>query len=163
MVTQERLKELFSYDADTGYLTNLVNRGPAKQGDRAGGLHISSGYLRVRVDSKLYREHRLIWLLVHGSFPKDQIDHINGVRNDNRLCNLREATKQQNAYNRCVPADNTSGFKGVTCRKSVGDYRARIGVNGEMKHIGYYTTPEEANEAYCKASANYHKEFGRTQ
>ena len=95
MITQEELEGMFSYDADTGYLTNRLTRRGVTKGSRAGTLH-PSGYRQIKIDYKAYQEHRLIWLFTHGEFPPDCIDHINGISDDNRICNLREATISQN-------------------------------------------------------------------
>ena len=161
MITQERLKELFSYDADTGHLTRKVARGHEAKGARAGALNKHSGYRQVKIDNILHQEHRLIWLFIHGSFPPVYIDHINSIRNDNRISNLRKATSSENKMNQGLQSNNTSGFKGVGYYKASGKYRARIGINGTTKYLGYYTTPEEAHIVYCEASLKYHKEFSR--
>jgi hypothetical protein len=161
MITQERLKELFSYNADTGHLTRKVARGPATGGVRAGCINTTTGYRQIKIDYRLYQEHRLVWLFIHGSFPPDCLDHINGVKDDNRFDNLREATYSENNMNQGLQSNNTSGFKGVDYLKSSGKYRARISINRTTKALGYYTTREEAHKAYCKASLEYHQEFSR--
>ena len=163
MVTQEKLKELFSYNAKTGHLTWKVSpNNSVKVGDRAGGKNKLTNYRQLWVDRKNYKEHRLIWLLVNGSFPVDCIDHINGIKDDNRISNLREANHSQNNINQCIQSNNTSGFKGVSYSKTRNKYEAYISTNRKRKHLGYFTTKEEAHTAYCEASLKYHKEFSRT-
>ena len=97
MITQKRLRELFNYDAKTGSLTHKRNVSQVKIGDEVGCIH-SSGYRICSVDDKKYRVHRLIWVLVNGYAP-DFIDHINGVRSDNRIENLRNVTVKENMRN----------------------------------------------------------------
>ena len=163
MVTQERLKYLFSYNAETGHLIRKVSTSSnAIAGNRSGSLDNGTGYRRLRLDSKIYQEHRIIWLLVKGSFPPDYIDHINGVKDDNRLCNLREATNAENQYNQGNRSNNTSGFKGVSYHKRSGKYIANITIHGHQKYLGLHETIKEAHTAYCEASLKYHKEFSRT-
>jgi len=89
MLTQERLKELLSYDPETGAFTWLLSPGPKRKGEQAGSQH-HSGYRFVKLDGKMYAEHRIAFLYVHGYFPEGDVDHINRIRNDNRPDNLRE-------------------------------------------------------------------------
>lgn len=91
MLTQARLKELFHYDKETGAFTHIKARRGVRVGKILGCL-ANNGYLVIRADGKLYLAHRLAWMYVHGAFPPDQLDHINRMRTDNRLCNLRLAT-----------------------------------------------------------------------
>lgn len=88
--------------------------------------------------------HRLIWLMVKGELPKNDIDHINGIRNDNRLENLREVTRMQNLWNR-------RNVKGYIYNPSTKKYQARIRNNYKYVHIGVFTSAEEAHQAYLKA------------
>ena len=98
-VSYERANELLSYDPLTGSLTWKINRGSAKLGSLAGTMH-GSGYLVIRIDRKLYQAHRICWLLFHGSFPENELDHKNLIKYDNRLENLRLATRSQNSFNK---------------------------------------------------------------
>ena len=116
----------------------------------------SRGYIVVRVDLVLHQAHRLAWLYVHGSWPVDQIDHINCDPSDNRICNLREATPAQNQANTRSYAK--SGFKGV--RKNFSKWNAYIG-GRTFKHLGSFDTPEEANAAYLTAARARSGEFAR--
>ena len=84
-LTAERLREVLDYDPDTGVFTRKVRTASSvKVGDVAGSLN-GKGYIRIRVDGRLYFAHRLAWLYVHGEWPVDQVDHINGIKNDNRI------------------------------------------------------------------------------
>lgn len=155
-LTAERLRELFSYDPETGNFTRLVTSGlRSKKGTIAGCIDLT-GYVRYSIDYGRYHGHRLVWLYVHGSWPKDQIDHINGIRHDNRLCNLRECTSAQNAQNMPVRSDNTSGFVGAHYFSANNNWQAGIRVNGKKYHIGVFKTAEEAHAAYVEAKARLH-------
>lgn len=151
-LTQQRLKELFKYDPETGAFTRRVGRGSAKAGAIA-GYRRRQGYLMIRVGRHLYYAHRLVWLYMHGKWPDDQIDHINGVRDDNRLSNLREATPAQNMQNMRNKKD---GLPGSYRDKKSGRWVSRIGVGGEVRYLGRFDTAEEAHEAYARAKVELH-------
>ena len=155
MVTQARLKELLDYNPDTGVFTWRVSRGSVKSGSVAGSEN-SEGYLQIRIYGKPYRAHRLAWLYTHGEFPTGQLDHINRVRTDNRISNLRAATNAENTQNRSKRSDNTSGVIGVSWHKRIGKWLAHIKLNGRLKHLGYYGTIEEAAAARAAAKAKLH-------
>lgn len=147
MITQERLKELFDYNPETGELINKINRGTrARKGQRAGCVDVSQGYRVVRIDGKNRREHIMIWVWMTGSYPTYEIDHINRVRDDNRWCNLRDVSHHENTRNQGCPKNNLLGIKGV--RKTPNNtYRASVTVNGKTKHIGTFKTVSEARQA----------------
>ena len=155
-LSAERLRELFSYNPLTGELIRLksCNHGPV--GSVAGCLDTSKGYIKVGVDGGVYRAHRLIWLHIHGHWPEDELDHINGDRSDNRICNLRPATRTENSQNRTVNANNVSGYPGVSFHKSSGWWRSSVNAAGLGRLVGYFKTPEEAYEAYKKGKAALH-------
>lgn len=159
-ITQEQIREVLDYNPDTGHLTWKVARGHRRVGDRAGGIDITKGYRSVRVLGKAYKEHRLIWLWYTGSFPKDHMDHINGVRDDNRIANLRECTNQENSQNRTVfnNPKKRSKYIGVSYRGKLkgNQWRARIMLNNKDIELGYFNTEEEAHQAYVEAKAVYH-------
>ena len=158
MLTQDRAKQLFFYNPETGDLVwKQSSERPKVSGKIARHLN-ADGYLCVMVDGVLLRAHRVIWLYVNGYFPKYDLDLIIGIRNDNRLCNLREATRAQNMQNmHKTMIDHNSGYIGAS--KYHNKWRARIKINYKEKHIGYYDTPEEAHEAYLQAKRNLH-EYG---
>lgn len=157
MLTQSRLKELLNYDPDTGIFTRRVSASNrVKIGDRAGSVN-GMGYRHIYVDGNLYLAHRLAWLYVYGGFPPSGIDHINAVKDDNRIVNLREATQSENNQNRAKQSNNTSGFRGVSWHATAKKWHARIGVGNKLKHIGLFDTPEAAHAAYLAAKAELHK------
>ena len=155
-LTQERLKEVLHYDHETGIFTRKIKTASnTKIGDIAGGL-TDQGYSTICIDYKGYRAHRLAWMYLYGYFPKE-IDHINGNRLDNRLCNLREVTRSENNQNhKKLRSNNTTGYVGVSQFKRDNNFLARIVVDGKIKSIGYFDTPEEASEAYLKEKRLLH-------
>lgn len=97
-----------------------------------------------------------------GAWPAEQIDHINRRPDDNRLVNLREASRAENMWNSSLSCRNTSGFKGVTFFRRAGKWMARIKFNGQSHFLGLFTTAEEAHAAYCKAAEKCFGEFAHT-
>lgn len=158
LISVELLKALWNYDPNTGIFTRLLTTGTkAKKGSTA--CTIESGYVTMIINGNTYRAHRLAWLYCFGEFPVDILDHINGVRDDNRLDNLRECTVQENSYNSKVKSDNTTGYKGVSLDKRSGRYRAYITVDGKQKSLGYHSSAEEASLAYNEAAKLLHSGF----
>jgi hypothetical protein len=163
MLTKEILQENFKYDPNTGdfywikkaHTRNLTKPISAKSG---------KGYIQVRTNlsgkSKTYDIHRLIWIYMYGSIT-NQIDHINGIRSDNRLCNLREVTHQQNMMNQSKSYSNKT-FKGIYLSSSKKRWVAEICCNYKRKYLGSFKTPEQASEAYKNAAKEIFKEFART-
>lgn len=163
MLTAERLKELLDYDPGSGVFTwKVARRGQyARPGVAAGTRHIN-GYMCIGVDRRRYLAHRLAWLYMTGEWPRDEVDHRNLDRLDNRWVNLRAANHDENSRNTRIRRNNTTGLKGVShYHDGPRSFRARIFVKGKEHHLGLFATAEEAHEAYCKASANLHGEFGR--
>lgn len=105
-------------------------------------------YATLNVKGRSYLIHRLAWLYVYGELPEGDIDHINGDPKDNRIQNLRCATRQQNCWNRKKAANNTSGFKGVSFCKRTGLYVAQAKQDGRVVVLGRFSTPEDASEKY---------------
>ena len=108
-LTAEKLRELLHYDPDTGIFTRKVRTANRVQVGDAAGCQNGHGYLLIMVQSRLYRAHRLAWLHTHGVWPEDQLDHVNRIRTDNRIDNLRAVTNKQNGQNRSTQSNNTSG------------------------------------------------------
>lgn len=157
MLTQARLKELLHYHAESGIFRWRVPNGCIKAWQVAGCL-TRDGYGKIKVDRKTYLAHRLAWRYVHGEWPVDQIDHINGCRTDNRICNLREATGKENTQNRRRPAsNNTTGFLGVSLLKGNKKYQARIRVGGKLRYLGSFKTAEQAHAVYLAAKREQHE------
>lgn len=160
MITQSELQEILHYDPETGIFTRRVAsaNNKMKAGQVAGGLS-DKGYILIRVRSRRYAAHRLAWLYIHGSFPPDGTDHINGVRDDNRLCNLRPATKSQNGMNQGKQRSNTSGFKGVYWSSQHQKWRAQCVANGKKYYLGLFDAAEDASAAYSASAIKHHGQF----
>jgi hypothetical protein len=157
--TPERVRQLLSYSPDTGHFTWLEKpcRGWQKGADLTAGTPCTNGYVRIIIDGCGYMAHRLAWLISHGVPPTDQIDHINGIKNDNRLTNLREATGSQNQQNRGVGSNNRSGHIGVSFNRRKSMWKAQIKVRGKIYHLGWHDSIETASKAYLSAKTNMHK------
>lgn len=160
IVTYERLRELFSYDPETGHFTRLIDCGSAKAGARA-GCKVGQGYIEITIGGRAHKAHRLAWLYMTGAWPTKDIDHKDTVKCNNAWENLREATKAQNSANCVARSSNTSGFKGVFYEKHKDRWRARIEVSGRRFHLGYFRTKEQAFAAYCAAAEKHCGEFAR--
>lgn len=159
MITQERLKELFDY-RDDGNLVWKENKGSrAKVGGIAGSISFY-GYMDVRIDKKLHKLHRLIYLYHFGSCPS-VIDHIDNNQLNNKISNLRAATVAQNMFNCKTRKDNTTGVKGVGIHKQTGKFRARIRIDNKEMHLGLFDDIEEARNAIYNKRAALHGEFAR--
>lgn len=158
-LTQRRLKELLHYDPNTGIFTWRRRRGCRAAGSRAGADH-HSGYWRIRVDDRLYNAHRLAWFYVLGKWPAEQIDHVNGMRSDNRFDNLRSASHAQNCANSAIRSDSKSRVKGVT--RLANGWIARIFISGKRIHLGRFPTSEAAHQAYAAATNRARGEFARS-
>lgn len=153
MVTEEYIKSILNYDPYTGLFKWSVARGRNSRIDSfAGGFNVN-GYARISIDKKTFLAHRLAWLCMTGKWPILFIDHINGVKHDNRWCNLREATATQNGQNKSVAARNITGAKGVSKSKN-GKFRVYL-------CLGSYDTVEEAKKVYDKAAKDFYGEFYR--
>lgn len=149
----ERVNALLQYCPETGELIQRFNRGgTAKKGFQAGHIN-PDGYRRVRVDGKQFMAHRLAWLVFYGTWPANEIDHINGKKDDNRIANLRVVSRAENEWNKPATTCTTSGYRGVTWDPQYRKWRAQITVNGRKFHVGRFLTPEEAFAAYLARAA----------
>jgi len=126
-------------------------------GTLAGGNHC--GYRVIRLNGYIYSEHHLVWLHVYGEWPSENLDHINRIRDDNRTENLRLASRAQNNINHGIRKDARVRYKGVCYNLRLRKYVAQISLDKKVRHIGVYTTPEEAAHAYNKAAIQLHGEF----
>lgn len=154
------LKLLFSYDPDTGAI-HWIAKGKGMIKKKAAGTLLHSGYLGICVGPKRWQAHRIAWALHHGAWPKDQIDHINGIKTDNRICNLREATNSQNGKNLGLSKANKSGVKGVSFENYTQRWKASIKVENKTISLGRFNSIEDAAIARRLAEKHYFKEWNR--
>lgn len=161
MITQKRLKEMLAYDPATGAFTWRVSRGGYVRSGFTAGYPRPDGYICIGVDKSSYLAHRLAWFFVTRKWPRREIDHINCIRDDNRITNLREATFGENQQNVSTQTNNTSGYKGVTWDAARGKWMAQITVDSVHVYLGRFDILEDAAAAYAEASERHHKEFGR--
>lgn len=154
------LKATLHYDAETGIFTRIRKSGPnVKLGPISGTHH--SGYQFIRIGGIKYAAHRLAWFYIHESWPASQLDHINGNTSDNRILNLRPASRIENSFNRRLNKNSTSGYKGVNWHKAAGRWQARIWVNGKVHHLGWFDNPITAAAAYDDAARRLHGQFAK--
>ena len=155
-VTQESLRELLSYDPDTGVFVWIKSRRAGWNGKIAGSIRSSRGkkYLVIKIDGRPYPAHRLAFLHVHGYIPA-MIDHRNGDSLDNRMRNLKSCDRFENAQNHTIYRKKGPLPQGVHALLS-GRYQARITVNGNVLSLGSYDTAEEAHAAYMSARIKNH-------
>lgn len=159
MLEQEKLKELLNYNSQTGQFTWKVTLANGIQAGTVAGSLNPNGYWHIRYNGRAYRNHRLAWLYVYGKFPVGIIDHINRDKSDNRIGNLRECSRSDNTNNCDKRVSNKSGFKGVSLDKNTGKYKAQITVNGKLKYLGLFSTPEEASMVYNSHAKEHHGKF----
>lgn len=155
-LTAARLRELLDYNPSTGLFHWRASLGSRAQKGRSAGTINSRGYIKICIDGSQYLAHRLAWLHANGGWPLQNIDHINGSRTDNRLCNLRDVAQGLNLQNqRTARADNkNSGMLGV--RKFGGRWGACITVNKKRIHLGLFDTAQQAHEKYLSAKRDMH-------
>ena len=149
MITQQELRSIIKYDPGTGIFYRISN------GKKTGSV-MRVGYIVVTIGKKFYLAHRLAWLYVHGEWPQLSIDHINMDKTDNRISNLRLASKSQNAFN-TDKHRSASGIRGVYFQKNTKKWRVKFG----NRHIGYFDSKEEAGSVWQKMYKESAGEFAR--
>lgn len=155
------IKRILDYDADTGIFTYRERVARRIQvGDAAGSVN-SEGYRHIRIFGRNCKAHRLAWFYMHGEWPAGIIDHINGQRDDNRIANLRAATRSQNLANSKPNRGDKAAPKGVRFIARNGKWSARIQKDGHSTFLGYFKTQEEAAEAYARAAQEKFGSFAR--
>lgn len=151
MLTADRLREVVSYNPETGHFTR-------KNGEPSGSIS-DQGYIRIKIQDRSYQAHRLAWLYMTGKNPVEQIDHINGDRLNNKFSNLREASRLQNNRNSVSKSYVNDLPRGVAIAQPSGRFKAYIRTSGKQRHLGTFDTPEEASEFYQLAADLLHGEF----
>ena len=158
MISAERLRELLSYDLDTGVFIWRHRRRGIRAGDVA-GYKDRLGYINITIEYRRYFAHRLSWFYVYGYWPPAETDHRDHDRSNNRISNLRLATSSQNGQNSIRSRNNISGVKGVHWVWSRRCWQAQIKVQGKKIWLGYFRSLDEAAAAYKEAAIRYHGEF----
>lgn len=153
-----RLLEVLTYNPSNGTFSWVSRKIRRTGGGSSAGTLTVYGYIQIRIDGKLYKAHRLAWLLATGDWPVGDIDHINGVRTDNRIENLRDVSRKVNRQNiRHGSVPNGSGHMGAIFHKKSGLFQARIRVDGKSRSLGYFKNPEDASAAYVAAKRILHE------
>jgi HNH endonuclease/AP2 domain len=161
--TKEEILNSLKYDPETGIFTKLHKRGRPTSGNLATGYCGSGGYIRIGLNGTHWPAHRLAWIVHTGKDTELQIDHINGIRNDNRISNLREACAVTQGRNKRLLCNNESGIMGVYMHPTNRRWVAQIGVEGKAIYLGSYRTLDEAKAARFAADRviGFHENHGR--
>ena len=152
-LTAARLRELLHYNQETGVFTWISSAPRLRRFlGRTVRHKVTSGYIACTIDGTSYVAHRLAWLYVHGEWPPQWLDHINGVKDDNRIANLRPCTPSENQQNLSA----RSGALGTRWHPTTKRWLAAIKLHGKCKHLGSYASQAEAHAAYLAAKAQIH-------
>jgi len=151
-LTADQVRSLLGYDHQTGFFFWEKSARGRSKGSRAGSRHKTSGYEYISVAQKKYLSHRLAWLYMTGAWPVRQIDHINGVRHDNRIVNLRDVSNAMNAQNR--RPKRLDGLRGIT--RNGNGFLAQITLNYKRIYLGTFPTALEAHDVYLSAKRKLH-------
>jgi len=157
-IDTEILSKWIDYNHETGIFTWKLSIGRAKAGKIAGNIN-RHGYREINFNNKNYLAHRVAYSLVHGDISDKFIDHINGVRDDNRICNLRAASREENQRNAKRRKDNKTGIKGVKYVERDKHYVAVISNGGKQITLGCFKNIEDAKSAREDAALKLHGEF----
>ena len=153
MLTQKEVKKYLDYNPDTGIFKWKISIGVAKPNKIAGHKN-TFNYIEIRIKGKSYKAHRLVWLYMYGEFPKKFIDHINRKKDDNRICNLRDADAKLNSNNRLLPKSKNktiTGIQGIYYDKRCRRYMVRIC----RSSFGQYADINEAKKVRNKLEKKY--------
>ncbi len=153
-ITHQELLKILSYNPETGVFTWVIRSANRIQIGAVAGSKTKKGYINIIINKVSYKAHRLAWLYVYGNLPANEIDHINREKDDNRLENLRLATRAQQCQNQNSRINSSTGFLGVYKKKL--KYQAAITVNGVKHYLGSFSSPELAHSAYLLAKASLH-------
>lgn len=175
-ITPEMLRELLTYDPETGKLywkERPLNMFPSDRTGKSWNTKYAgreacvaicrAGYKYGTIFDRSHYAHRVAWAIYYGAMPKGEVDHINAVRVDNRIVNLRDVTSSENKWNSSIQRNNTIGIKGIYWDKDRGKWRAQLSKHGKRVFSGRFNSLEEAEEAYTEAAKKHHGEFARTE
>ncbi|AUR95728.1 hypothetical protein NVP1211B_32 [Vibrio phage 1.211.B._10N.222.52.F11] len=164
MLTQQYLKSRLSYSRSTGVFTWKEKAGNSQHDkifnskfkNKVAGSLNEHGYIIISIDGSPYKAHRLAWLYVYGAFPEGEIDHLKGVKSDNRIEMLSDVTRFENSKNRPLQRNNKSGVVGVSWDSSRERWTVRLGSQGNYKFLGRFLSFVDA----CQARIEAEKENG---
>jgi hypothetical protein len=170
-ISIEELKKLITYEPDTGNLY-WIPRGVeyfkneqyckiwnSRQANQIIKCVDKSGYIKTSILGRQYKGHQIAWAIAKGEWPDMCVDHINGIKTDNRICNLRLATKEENMWNSKPQKNNKLGIKGISIDKKSGKYKVSISSHNKKTHIGYFECIELAKLAYSEFADKIHGNF----
>ncbi len=157
LTSQNDLQLVLKYESETGLFYWIGSKNNRVKNGSVAGSKDSSGHIQIKIFGRTYLAHRLAWLYSHGEWPEQQIDHINGIKSDNRITNLRDVSPRINAENRRLACKTSkSGILGVSWHKASNSWTSSIKTLGKRKHLGCFKTPELAHEAYLNAKRQLH-------
>ena len=137
ILTQQRLQQLYHYDPETGHFTRKFETVLNKAGTQSGFIR-KDGYIQIEIDKRHYLGHRLAWLYMTGEWPKNEIDHINRIKHDNRYCNLRDVRRYINSLNKNIPKNNTSGHTGIKWEKKSNKWQVKFQMDNKIYNLGSF-------------------------
>ena len=149
------IRKVLEYNKETGKFMWKVRVNSKVPSGANAGTPQNNGYILITIKTKKHLAHRLAWFFEHGEFPNGNIDHINGVRTDNRIVNLRVVTTSENQHNQRKPRAGNP-YLGVSAVKGTKYWQAHIASNGKQKNLGRFKTPEEARDVYIEAKKVWH-------
>lgn len=152
-IDSTRLRELLNYNPDTGVFTWRTKVSRKVVVGAVAGNRVPAGYVHIQVNGVRYYAHRLAWCFVYGSWPTSVVDHINGIKDDNRIANLRDVSQRANTQNTSRPRKDNP-YLGVSKKRN--KWLAQISDRGKHVRIGLFDTPEAAHEAYVEAKRKLH-------
>lgn len=160
-ITIQELNEFFTFDPDSGIFRWKDAPGNTRKiaGDEAGHIRSSDGYYELSILNRRVRAHRAAWAMHYGEWPERSIDHINRVKTDNRICNLRLCSDSDNRANIDMPSNNKSGAKGVCWHKQAKAWQAQIKVRGRYLYLGLFDSVDAASRAYRERAIQEFGEF----
>lgn len=157
LIDAEYARSVLRYDPETGLL-HWLKSGPGRKLSLVAGTRNKLGYWVTSIQHHLYANHRLAMLLTHGRWPEHEVDHINGIRDDNRLVNLREVSKSVNMQNRASAQSNSrTGLLGASRARGRNGYASYIHIDGKNIRLGTYETAEAAHKAHLEARRKHYQ------
>jgi hypothetical protein len=159
ILTKDYVANLLEYNPETGELRRKISRSSNARVGQIVGTIRPDGYLSVMINGCRYQAHRVAWLLAHGEWPDDVVDHVNGIKTDNRISNLRACSQSENVMNAKTRSNNTSGVKGVCWHKAKNAWHASVCARGRRVFGGYHKNLEDAKRAVMSLREQLHREF----